>query len=183
MQSKSTIRKFVLEQRRAIAREEKLRAETLIVERIRALPRYKEAKVIALYYPIRGEVDLLSLGQEDEKYTLFPKVEGHRLAFYPAGTPNDLVPGCFGIPEPCTGAEVLVTTIDLIFVPGVCFDSHGHRLGYGKGYYDRLIRANPDVFTVGVCFDGHFVDRLPVDPWDANVDCIVTEKGLFKIKR
>lgn len=183
MQSKSTIRKIVLEQRQAIDQEEKIRAEARIVEHIRTLPQYQEAKVVALYYPIRGEVNLLSLWHEDGKLTLFPKVEGQRLAFYPAGAPDDLASGCFGIPEPSAGAEVLVSIIDLIFVPGMCFDFSGHRLGYGKGYYDRLIQANPDVLTAGVCFDQHFVERLPVDPWDANVDCVVTQTGLFKIKR
>lgn len=70
--------------------------------------------------------------------------------------------------------------IDLIIVPGLVFDRDGHRLGYGKGYYDRLINTNPGVATLGVCFDEFFIERLPVDPWDAKVNLVVTQTGIYR---
>ena len=70
--------------------------------------------------------------------------------------------------------------IDLILVPALCFDEKGHRLGYGKGYYDRLLKSHPGIFTVGVCFDECYLTGLPVEPWDENVDCVVTQTGVFR---
>ncbi len=182
MQSKSDIRKAILERRTRIAHGEKKRSEKRIIENIRSLPEYQKAKTIALYFPVRGEVDLLALMHEEGKIALFPKVEREELAFYPARTPDDFVAGSFGIPEPSGDGPVAVHDIDLIFVPGICFDDCCHRLGYGKGYYDRLLKANPGVCAIGVCFDECFVRHLPVEPWDASVDCIVTQTGVFRSK-
>lgn len=182
MQSKSDIRKTILKKRTRIAQGEKERFEERIIENIHALPEYQKAETIALYFPIRGEVDLLALMHEEGKTALFPKVESEELAFYPARTPDDFVTGSFGIPEPSGGNAVAAYDIDLIFVPGICFDGCCHRLGYGKGYYDRLLKANPDVYTIGVCFDECFVRHLPVEPWDVNVDCVVTQTGSFRSK-
>jgi 5-formyltetrahydrofolate cyclo-ligase len=180
MQSKTDIRKVILEKRTQIAQGVKKRFEERIIENIRSLPEYQKAKTIALYFPVRGEVDLLALMHEEGKVTLFPRVERGELAFYPAQTQNDFVTGSFGIPEPSGDRAVATHDIDLIFVPGICFDDCCHRLGYGKGYYDRLLKANSDVYTIGVCFDECFVRHLPVESWDMNVDCVVTQTGFFR---
>ncbi len=182
MQSKSDIRRLILVRRQEIAHEEKERFEAQIAGHIRNLPHYQNAHLIAIYYPIRQEVDLLSLMHDTKKTVLFPKVERDELSFYPADSLKDFLSGGFGIPEPARGEAAQVHDIDLILVPGISFDWRGHRVGYGKGYYDRLIRTNPDVYTVGVCFDEFYVGRLPDDPWDACVDGVVTQTGFFKSK-
>ncbi len=180
MQSKSDIRKIVLERRQGIASEIKKRSEIEILGHIRRLPEYRDAHNIAMYYPVQGEVNLLSLMGDDGKRFLFPKVHGNDLSFYPAETPDNFVIGRFGIPEPTSDVAVRVQDIDLIFVPALCYDDRGHRLGYGKGYYDRLLMAHPDVLAIGVSFDECSVPRLPVEPWDAHVDCVVTQTGVFR---
>jgi 5-formyltetrahydrofolate cyclo-ligase len=182
MQSKADIRKVILERRARIAQGERKRFEERIIENIRSLPEYRKANTIALYFPVRGEVDLLDLVYADRKVAVFPKVERGGLTFYPVKNPDDFVTGSFGIPEPSGGRAVAARDIDLIIVPGICFDDCCHRLGYGKGYYDRLLKANPDVYTIGVCFDECFVRHLPVEPWDVNVHCVVTQTGFFRSK-
>ncbi|MGI6397024.1 MAG: 5-formyltetrahydrofolate cyclo-ligase [Desulfomonilia bacterium] len=183
MGGKSAIRKSMLVCRQRIAGEDKKRSESRIITRIRALPQYREARVIALYVPVRGEVDLLPLLEDTSKTTLFPKVHGEDLAFYPAACIDTFVPGRFGIPEPPEGPVFPIRDIDLIFVPGISFDRTGHRIGYGKGYYDRLMRANGHVATIGVCFDECLVDRLPADSWDVQVECVVTQtEVIFRSK-
>jgi len=179
MGSKSAIRESMLICRQNIAGEEKLRSESEIITRIRALPRYQDARTVALYVPVRGEVDLLPLLGDTGKTFLFPKVHGDDLAFYPAHGIDAFVPGRFGIPEPPDGPAFPVGGIDLLFVPGISFDRIGHRLGYGKGYYDRLMQANRHVHSIGVCFDECLVDRLPVDSWDVQVACVVTQTGVI----
>jgi 5-formyltetrahydrofolate cyclo-ligase len=73
-----------------------------------------------------------------------------------------------------------MTNIDLILVPGLVFDRYGYRVGYGKGYYDRLIETHPNVITIGVCLDEFFIERLPSEPWDARVNFVATQLGIFK---
>jgi 5-formyltetrahydrofolate cyclo-ligase len=180
MQRKSDIRKIVLERRRGIVSEHRTNSENRIADQVRTLPEYRDARAVAMYYPVKGEVDLLPLMGDAGKTFLFPKVLQEDLSFYPARTSSDFVQGPFGIPEPAGGTAVSVSDIDLILVPALCFDEKGHRLGYGKGYYDRLLKGRPDVFTVGVCFDECHVTGLPVEPWDIHVDCVVTQTGVFR---
>lgn len=169
----------MLARRQAIPQEVKREYENSIIDHIVSMPHYQRAEVITLYMPIRGEADLLHMWQSSGKVVLFPKVCGNGLAFHPAQCEKDFTQGCFGIPEPVCDDAFDMNKIDLIIVPGVVFDRSGHRLGYGKGFFDRLIHENPDVMTLGVCFDEFFVDRLPVDPWDASVNLVVTQTGVF----
>lgn len=168
-----------MERRLGIASGHRSHSESLIADQIRTLPEYRDASVVAIYYPVKGEVDLLSLLKDKGKTFVFPKVHDDDLSFYPAATPGDFAPGAFGIPEPAGKISVSVHDIDLILVPALCFDEKGHRLGYGKGYYDRLLKTCPGVFTVGVCFDECYISGLPVEHWDVNVDCVVTQTGVF----
>jgi len=180
MQSKQAIRKTVLAKRRAISLEAKKAFEASIISHIVSLPLFQRAEVIALYMPIRGEVDLLPLWRSCKKVFLFPKICGDMLAFCPARCREDLAEGCYGILEPLNAEAVDIRKIDLVIVPGLVFDLFGYRLGYGKGYYDRLINDNKGITTLGVCFDEFYVERLPVDTWDANVNLVVTQTGVFR---
>ena len=180
MQDKSQLRKAMLARRQAIAEDELKRHEPAIIKRILALPCYGNASSMALYMPIRGEVSLLSLWQPEQRKILFPKVSGDNLVFSSAASVKDFRQGAYGILEPVSHRNMELSEIDLIFVPGVAFDRYGHRLGYGKGYYDRLIEKCPDVTFIGVCLDEFCLEKLPVDPWDAQVDFVVTQAGIYK---
>jgi len=180
MQEKSVLRKAMLARRQAIAEDERKRHEQAIIQHILALPCFCGASSLALYMPIRGEVSLLGLWQPGQKHILFPKVSDRYLVFSSAASKTDFVEGAYGIPEPASERNTEPSEIDLIFVPGVAFDRYGHRLGYGKGYYDRLIERGKDTTFVGVCLDEFCVERLPVDPWDARVDLVITQAGIYK---
>jgi 5-formyltetrahydrofolate cyclo-ligase len=180
MQDKSQLRNAMLARRQAIAEDELKRHEPAIIRHILALPCYGNASSVALYMPIRGEVSLFCLWRPDQKKILFPKVSGDNLAFSSAASEKDFQQGAYGIPEPVSHRNMEPSEIDLIFVPGVAFDRYGHRLGYGKGYYDRLIGSCPDTTFIGVCLDEFRVEKLSVDPWDAVVDFVVTQAGIYK---
>lgn len=171
---------MMLARRQAISQEDKRQFEASIIHHIVSMPFFQQADVIALYVPVRGEVDLLSLWHSSNKVVLFPKVCGDELAFYPAVCMDDFEKGCFGILEPSCADAFEVGKIDMIIVPGLVFDRGGYRLGYGKGYYDRLMKDHPGIRTLGVCFDEFYIERLPVDPWDANVELVVTQTGVFR---
>jgi 5-formyltetrahydrofolate cyclo-ligase len=135
---------------------------------------------MALYMPVKGEVSILSLWQPDQRLILFPRVFNDILVFSSAASREDFIEGAYGIPEPASDRNTETSEIDVIFVPGIAFDPYGHRLGYGKGYYDRLIGTYPDATYIGVCLDEFCIERLPEDPWDAQVDFVVTQAGIYK---
>ncbi|MEA3223253.1 MAG: 5-formyltetrahydrofolate cyclo-ligase [Thermodesulfobacteriota bacterium] len=183
MHSKSEIRKAALERRKDFGRGERAFWEKAIQDYIAEASVFKRANVVALYAPIRGEVDILPLWHAHDKVMVFPRVEGDTLRFYPVRVKDDLSKGSFGILEPAPSAYqrwIEVNDIGLILVPGLVFDRAGFRVGYGKGFYDRLLNLYPDVVTMGVCFDEFFVERLSVDSWDARVNFIATQSGIFK---
>ena len=65
--------------------------------------------------------------------------------------------------------------LDVIFVPGLCFDKKGNRLGFGKGYYDQFLKLNPNSYKIGCCPKKCLVDKLPTDEWDVKMDLVVSE--------
>ena len=81
----------------------------------------------------------------------------------------------FGIGEP-TGPEFTdLESIDMIIVPGVAFDSHGNRMGRGRGFYDRLLKSTPNAAKIGVGYDFQLLDTIPVEPHDVPMDCVITD--------
>jgi len=87
---------------------------------------------------------------------------------------TDLQLGRFGIREPAEHcADLTISQLDLLLVPGVAFDLHGRRLGRGKGFYDQLLAVASGT-TCGVAFDEQIVKEIPVEPHDIFVDCILT---------
>jgi 5-formyltetrahydrofolate cyclo-ligase len=93
----------------------------------------------------------------------------------------DLVAGAYGIREP---RDVLPTLdprdVDTVLVPGVCFDRHGGRIGYGGGFYDRLLPRTGAAVRIGICLEVQLVDRVAADPHDAPVDAVVTEGDVYR---
>jgi 5-formyltetrahydrofolate cyclo-ligase len=89
----------------------------------------------------------------------------------------------YGILEPADDApSVAFSRVDVVLVPGLVFDSHGSRLGFGRGYYDRLLtQLGPDVVRIGVTRDALVVDRLPSDSWDVSMTHLATGLGVTEI--
>ena len=84
---------------------------------------------------------------------------------------QDLQEGAFHIMEPV--GELYEGVPDVILVPGMAFDAKGHRLGRGKGYYDRFLERSNSVRTIGVCFDFQKVAEVPTEKHDLSVDEII----------
>ena len=87
---------------------------------------------------------------------------------------EDLQKGAFGIMEPTGTLFTDYERIDVAIVPGVAFDRDGHRLGRGKGYYDRFLSKVPLVYKIGVRFPSRLMDEVPADEYDILMDEIVT---------
>ncbi len=120
----------------------------------------------------------------DGKALLLPRVERGGLGLYEVrDLAADLEPGTWGIREPkparCPPADP--GRVDFALVPGVAFDREARRLGYGGGFYDRLLAGGLPEATplVSGAFGVQIVDEVPVDPHDAPVDLVVTEGSIY----
>lgn len=130
-------------------------------------------RTIAIYAALPGEVDLTAVCQGYPQLRwVYPKVSGHHLTFHPG---DSLQPGAFGILEPADGsAEVPLEEIDAFLCPGLAFDPAGHRLGRGRGFYDRLLaQARPDALKIGVCFPFQIVPDTFPEPHDVIMDKVI----------
>jgi len=94
--------------------------------------------------------------------------------------PCHLVESTFRVPEPIGNEEpVQAMDVDVVLVPMLAFDRAGNRLGYGAGYYDRFLSANPGIRKIGLAFSCQEISSVPAEANDIRMDCIVTENGAF----
>ena len=181
---KYAIRTALLRQRAKLpqARQQQLGGEAQA--RLLELDAFRSAEVVALYSPIRNEVptalllhQALALG----KTVCYPCVAGSDLHFFQVESEAEMQVGCFGICEPDrNGREIGPERIGLMLIPGVAFDRRGHRLGYGRGYFDRLLEGGRfGGLRIGFGYDFQLVERLPVEPHDQILDLLVTEKQVL----
>lgn len=181
---KVSLRDRLLRQRQGLAADECLRLSLLAQQNLIATDAFDAAGIIALYSAIRNEVltdKLFAAANAAGKQTVYPRMCGDHLEFVPVDALCDLVPGRMGVPEPHDGPELALSEVDLMVVPGVGFDLSGHRLGYGRGFYDRLLGdLEQRPLLVGLAFEQQVVARLPRDPHDVHVDLLVTEGHVWR---
>ncbi len=116
------------------------------------------------------------------KRVILPKVAGKELSLFEIKDfDTDVSPGRWDILEPHETAPARITDVDLIVMPGVAFDEQGNRIGYGAGFYDKLLVdfRGP---TVAIAFEMQIVHSVPVDSHDVPVKKIVTEKRIIEAK-
>lgn len=97
-----------------------------------------------------------------------PRRENDSLTFYEVTSSEMLLSGDFGLqePDPALCKKVYPEEMDLVIVPGLCFDKTFHRIGYGKGYFDRFLSENPDLATLGIGFSEQYVPKIPEESFD-----------------
>ena len=141
-------------------------------------------KIIGGYYPVNYEVDDLRILKEFEKKKMkisLPIIrKNFKMNFIECSSDNIFTINKFGIPEPTEGKVVYP---DVLLVPLVAFDRYLNRLGYGAGFYDRLInflKKRKKITTIGLAFDFQEVSLIPVSKYDQKLDYIVTNKKVLK---
>jgi 5-formyltetrahydrofolate cyclo-ligase len=141
---------------------------------------WRSAKILLFYAPLPDEPDLWRLLEDSlalGKTVALPRFQpeqGAYVACHITQVGPDLQAGKFGIREPRESCPIIpLNRLDLVLVPGVAFDLNGHRLGRGKGYYDRLL-ADAAGSTCGVAFDQQIVSQVPSEPHDVRLSCILT---------
>lgn len=178
---KKAIRKDTLRRRDAIPHQVRRVKDSAIRDRLLGLPEFINAASVLFYASFRSEVDTIALLKEAlsrGKTVMLPRVEGDVLKIYEIKDMEELSPGYMGIPEPSSSAERLRTVeeVRLVVMPGAAFDPGGFRLGYGKGYYDRMLEGARGVPLVALAYEEQISDSLPHEEHDVRVDVIITDK-------
>jgi 5-formyltetrahydrofolate cyclo-ligase len=186
IEAKSRLREDVLHQREAMSAIRRAEDAARCVSRLLALPAFVDARTVLIYMSFGTEVDTNAIFSEalrQEKVVVLPRMVSAQtspdvslLALHRVDGEADLVAGKWGIREPrASCAAVQLDFVDLVLLPGVAFDRRGHRLGYGKGYYDRLLPARcPNCLLVALAFDCQLVDEVPVSAHDVSIDLLIT---------
>ncbi len=178
-----TLRKQVLDARDRLSPDERTAKSRQIGERLFALPEFTAARLIMFFASFRSEVDTVPMirqALQSGKRIILPKVKNKALELFEiADFDADVVPGAWGIPEPQGGKPGRIEDVELMVVPGAAFDEQGNRIGYGAGYYDKLLPSFKGA-TVALAFEEQIVSNVPVDAHDVPVGKIVTEKRVIE---
>ena len=183
-EEKKQLRSELLALRSEIVGEERIKAEAAVVSRILALTSFRFAETVLIYYPIKGELNVLPIAEaaiKSGKKVAFPlcDTESSTMTYHIVSDLNELKAGSYGIPEPPSELPAYIPSKDkndIIIIPAVCFDRQGYRIGYGKGYYDRYLNDFGGT-AIGVTFDKLLRRSVPRGRFDKHVSLIVTEKG------
>jgi 5-formyltetrahydrofolate cyclo-ligase len=188
---KRTLRETVTMARDALDAHARERASQAIAAGILSLPGYRAAHVVLLTLPFRSEWNAMLLARHAlaaGKTVAAPRVDPPARMLRPLRIEDlaqDIEAGYRGIPEPRTACPpVALSTIEFVLTPGIAFDVAGRRLGYGGGYYDRLLPLLPaTACRVAGAFEAQIVARVPAAPHDVGVQYVVTERRTIDCAR
>ncbi len=189
MKDKNSLRKELLDRRDAIPPEVRRIKNRRICEKMLSLDEVNRARTLFFFASFRSEVDTFDMMRTllpAGKAVVVPKVdkERHVLLLYEVRDVDALTPGYMGIPEPpVTVGEMPadVNDVDLVIIPGAGFDEAGNRIGYGGGYYDRLLaELRRDIPVVAPAYEEQMVGSIPAEPHDVRVSVIVTDRRVIR---
>ena len=173
---KATLRSRIRQQKQALTPAQIDAASRRLTALLVCHRLYRQAGAIYGYLSYNQEVrtdGLLRQALRDGKRVAAPRVEGDRMVFYWLKDLDRVSPGFHGIPEPYGDEPVADDPTALVLTPGLAFDPAGHRLGYGGGFYDRFLSAEPHP-TVALCYDFQLLPHLEQQPHDIPVDAVLS---------
>ena len=150
------------------------------INRLKDNSHFAHAQTLLLYSALSDEVPtqiLIDGLAAQGKTVLLPRVVSDTdMELRRYSGPADLQQGAFGILEPTGELFTDYDTIDVAIIPGMAFDTGGHRLGRGKGYYDRFLdKLSPSTYKIGLCFSWQLVDHVPTDEHDIPMDEVIVQ--------
>jgi 5-formyltetrahydrofolate cyclo-ligase len=181
---KAALRRSLLQARQSLPADQWRQDSDRLCVHLQTCSAFIQAQTILSYVSFRQEPDLSPLFALPKRWGL-PRCMGKTLAWH-HWSPTQalpLQPGAYGILEPHPDTPTLSpAAVDLILVPSVACDRQGYRLGYGGGFYDRMLSTSAwsTQPTIGIIFEFARLPQMPLDPWDRPLQAICTEAGIFK---
>lgn len=173
---KKELRRQIREQKRAMTEAEITAASRRLGELFLNCRQYQEAKTIYGYLPYNQEVrtvPMLEQAMKDGKRVAVPKCYGEEMRFIYMDDLSKVEKGYANIPEPIADDPVADDETALVLMPGMAFTKDGKRMGYGGGFYDKFLAAEPNHPTVALCYAFQMVEDLPTEDYDIPVDCVL----------
>lgn len=174
---KKSLRQYIRNAKRQFTQSELSELSFRIVSSLMDNAELCRASNVMLYYPLSDEVDvtpLLDALYANGKVVYLPKViSDTEMTLHEYTGKHSLAKGSFGILEPSTPAVDDIGKVQVAIVPGMAFDRNCHRLGRGKGYYDRFLARNNNIYKIGVCFPFQMVKEVECDEFDVMMNCVV----------
>ncbi len=182
-ETKKQLRKELIKKRENLSELDWKQKSKKICNNLQNYQLFKQAKTILAYFPIRQEPDLNFLFSTKHNWG-FPRCVEKYLIWHSWQPKDSLIPGKYGILEPSPNAPILTPeNVDLMLIPAVACDYNGYRLGYGGGFYDRLLNSPQwySIPTVGIIFEFALLSHLPCESWDQKLQAICTENKILSI--
>ena len=182
---KKELRSYIKTKRKSV--ENKAEKDSLVAQNLLSLDEIKKADTVFFFFSLDDEIctdEIVRILLDSGKSVGAPYCVDNNgnMDFYYITDFDDLRIQSFGVREPVIEKCKKVTSFDntIIILPGLCFDSNGNRLGYGKGYYDRFLQIH-SLISVGLCYNSLIVKKVPTDMYDKKADIIVTENDIIRI--
>lgn len=179
---KRSVRKKIAALKKELSEAEICERSENILKKLYATDVFKNAERVYTYVNYNQEINTKSLiehclllGME----VLVPRVDGESMEFYRIGSLDELSPGAYGIPEPVKAKLPDSICKGLMIMPGMAFDSHKHRIGYGGGFYDKYLIKHPSFFKVALCYDFQILDSIPAEEYDIPADMVISDTFLY----
>lgn len=174
--NKQELRSCIRQKKRAMTEEEIVTKSRRLGELFAATEAYQTAKTIYGYLPYNQEVrtvPMLERALRDGKRVAVPKCYGDEMRFIYLTDLTQVARGYAGIPEPVADEPVAEDKTALVLMPGLAFDPRGHRIGYGGGFYDKFLAAEPEHPTLALCYDFQVLPALETEEFDIPVDMVL----------
>ncbi|HLI17986.1 MAG TPA: 5-formyltetrahydrofolate cyclo-ligase [Rhodanobacteraceae bacterium] len=189
--SRDLLRARMSLRRNELDAKQRIAAAAGVLRSLERLPEFMVDARIAGYWAVRGELPLnlavASLARREQQYFLPVLSQARQLHFAEYATGAAVTHNRFGIPEPAVPADRWLTPrdMDVILLPLLAFDRRGHRLGTGGGWYDTSLAFLHDLprpavpLLVGVAYAFQEIEAVPAEPWDVDLDYVVTDAELI----
>ena len=174
--NKKELRRTIRDRKRAMTEEEIVQRSEKLGVLFAQSDAYKAARTIYGYLPYNQEVrtvPMLEQALKDGKRVAVPKVYGEEMKFLYLDDLTKVEKGYAGIPEPIADGPVADDETALVLMPGLAFDPAGHRIGYGGGFYDKFLAAEPNHPTLALCYEFQMLPELHTEEHDIPVDTVL----------
>lgn len=177
MLSKVDVRLVIKQRNKCLSGVEREAQSAAVLSRLANHPRFKAAQTVMLFSSLPDEVNTHAFIRQwaKTKHIVLPVVKDDDIVLRLFTSEENMKIGAFGISEPAGLTFDKLDEIDLIIVPGMAFDKEGHRLGRGKGFYDRFL-SQPDImsaYKIGICLPHQLLETIPTEAHDITMNEVI----------